>query len=70
MNVDIKTIFAVVSAVGVFGAVLAWWLGRFLEDRVDAKEAKIEIKHLKEQLDEMKADITVIEHRLNHFKTG
>ncbi len=55
-TIDLSTILAVVAAVGTLGAIFAWWLSRFLEDRLDSKEGKMEIGFLKERFVRMEKD--------------
>lgn len=50
----IETIFSIVSAVGVIGGILAWFLSRLLDDRLDAKESKMEIGYMKKEMKEQK----------------
>lgn len=67
-TIDLSTILAVVAAVGTLGGILAWFLSRLLDDRLDAKESKMEIGFLKEKFDRMEKDFEKIERWYNNDK--
>ena len=52
MKITIETIFALVSAVGVVGGIIAWWLGRILDDRKDSIQQAMKINYLEKEMEE------------------
>jgi membrane protein YqaA with SNARE-associated domain len=70
MKITIETIFALVSAVGVVGGIIAWWLGRILDDRKDSIEQAMKINYLEKEMEEIKKDIADIQHWYNNGKNN
>ncbi len=57
MTETLKIIFSVISAVGVVGGILAWWIGKMLSDKKDSITHALEIEFMKKQLIEIKEDL-------------
>lgn len=70
MKVTIETIFALVSAVGVVGGIIAWWLGRILDDRKDSIEQATKINYLEKEMEDIKKDIADIQHWYNNGRNN
>lgn len=70
MKITIETIFALVSAVGVVGGIIAWWLGRILDDRKDSIQQAMKINYLEKEMEEIKKDIADIQHWYNNGKNN
>lgn len=69
-TIDLSTIFAFVGAIGVIGGILAWFLSRLLDDRLDAKESKMEIGYLKEKFAKLEKDFEKVERWYNNDKSN
>lgn len=65
MKITIETIFALVAAVGTVGGIIAWWLGRILQERKDSIEQHMEIGYIKKEMSEMKKDIEELQEWRN-----
>lgn len=65
-----ETIFAIISAIGVIGGILAWFLSRLLDDRLDAKESKMEIGFLKERFGRLEKEFEKVEKWYNNDKSN
>jgi membrane protein YqaA with SNARE-associated domain len=70
MKITIETIFALVSAVGVVGGIIAWWLGRILDDRKDSIEQAMKINYLEKEMEDIKKDIADIQHWYNNGRNN
>lgn len=64
-TIDFNTILAVVAAVGTLGGIFAWWLSKFLEDRMSSLKNKMEIDFIKQRLDKIDEDIEEIQEWYN-----
>lgn len=70
MKEKIETILAIVTAVGVVGGIIAWWLGRILDDRKDSIEQAMKINYLQKEIDDIKKDIAEIQHWYNNGRNN
>jgi ubiquinone biosynthesis protein UbiJ len=52
-----ELILGIVGAIGTVGAILAWWLSKLLNDKKEMTIMVMDIKYMKEKIDDMKKDI-------------
>lgn len=51
---DLEILLIIVSVIVAIGGVISWWLGKFLSEKRDTVTLQIEIKYLKEDVQELK----------------
>lgn len=68
MTETIKIILSIISAIGVFAGILAWWIGKMLADKKDSITHALEIDFLKKELAEIKSDLREFKRVFDQYK--
>lgn len=68
MTETAKIIFSIISAIGVFAGILAWWISKLLADKKDIITNALEISHLQREIGELKSDVKDLISRFEKYK--
>lgn len=68
MTETIKVILSIISAIGVFAGILAWWIGKMLSDKKDSITHALQIDFLKNELAEIKSDLKEFKRIFDIYK--
>ncbi len=68
MTETAKIIFSIISAIGVFAGILAWWISKLLADKKDSITNALEISHLRHDFGKMEEDIKELTRKFEKYK--
>lgn len=70
LEIGISSFGAFVTAAGVIVGILSWWLAKLLSDKKDMTIVQMELKHMKEELEEAKKDIQQLQDWYNRGRNN
>lgn len=68
MTETAKIIFSIISAIGVFAGILAWWISKLLADKKDSITNALEISYLRHDFGKMEEDIKELTRKFEKYK--
>lgn len=68
MTDTLKIIFSLITALGVFAGILAWWIGKMLSDKKDSITNTLEIEFLKKEFTRLEAELRDYKKSFEHYK--
>ena len=68
MTETAKIIFSIISAIGVFAGILAWWISKLKKKKKDIITNALEIQHLQREVGELKGDVKELKGKFEKYK--
>lgn len=63
MNLSIETVVTLLTGIGVIAGIFSWWLSKFLSDKKESTELRIEVKYLKEDVRKLERDVEDLKNK-------
>jgi len=68
MTETAKIIFSIITAIGVFAGILAWWISKMLADKKDSITNALDIGYLKHEFTRLQEDVKELENKFEKYK--
>jgi len=63
MNLSIETVVTLLTGIGVIAGIFSWWLSKFLSDKKESTELRIEVKYLEEDVRKLERDVEDLKNK-------